>query len=92
MERARCWLWFCDTWLVAPITVLIVGSTLVAMLLVGMITTVQDPEAALRSQPRQSVTDFSIGVQVQVLPDRPVGVEIRKIGAQETVRLFEPAR
>ena len=55
----------------------------------GVINSVRDPEAAILKRDDKSFTDFSIGVQVQVLPDKPMGIELRKVGEEETLKLYE---
>lgn len=89
MEKYRHWLWILDYRFVCSIAALVVVTTVASMFLGGMVTTVVDPANAVYNQRHSKSTDFSFGVQVKVVPDKPVGIELRKVDEDETVHLLD---
>ena len=92
LNRYRHWFWVFDPWFVVSVCLLVVFSVVVAVVAAGMLITVDDPDAAMVKRREKSITDFSLGVQLEVIPDKPVGVEFRKVGEDEDMLLFEEGK
>jgi hypothetical protein len=87
-SRLRSCFWFADARLILLISPFVIVALMAAMFVTGLAQFVDDPESALARRRQAQPTDFSWGVELRVIPDRPIGLEFRKIGDDEQIVIF----
>jgi hypothetical protein len=91
-EDPRRWSWALDRRMIVSALSAITGATLLLSIATGMMSFHRDPLDALagRSVGDEAPLDTSWSVEFRVIPDHPLGIELRKLGPDESIRLYEP--
>lgn len=91
-EDPRRWSWALDRRMIVSACSAFLAMTLLLSVLTGMMTFQRDPMGALaaRGIALEQPLDTSWSVEFRVVPDHPLGIELRKLGPDESVRLYEP--
>lgn len=91
-EDPRRWSWALDRSMIVSAFSAFAATTLLLSVLTGMMTFQRDPMGALagRDSVSEKPLDTSWAVEFRIIPDHPLGIELRKLGPDETIRLYEP--
>lgn len=91
-EDSRRWSWMLDRRMIMSALSAISGATLLLSVATGMMTFERDPLNALakRDAGSDAPLDTSWAVEFRIIPDHPIGVELRKMSSEETLRLYTP--
>jgi hypothetical protein len=92
IEDPRRWSWALDRSMIVSAASVFLAATLLLSVLTGMMTFQRDPMGALagRDSEAHAPLDTSWSVEFRIIPDHPLGIELRKLGSDETLRVYEP--
>ena len=95
LSRARWhWFWMIDRWLLLPALLYLVAIVLYTGYASGRIglTSEWHPGDIIGTRDRYGISDFSVRLDVRVIPDYPIAVEVWKSRDDESLRVFRPGR
>jgi hypothetical protein len=91
-EDPRRWSWVLDRRMIVSCVSAISAVLLILTVATGMMSFHDDPLNALagRDAGSEAPLDTSWAVEFRIIPDHPIGIELRKVGGDETIHLYEP--
>jgi len=91
-EDPRRWSWLLDRRMIVSVLSGFTAATLLLTAATGVMTFETDPMNALAggSAGTESRFDTSWSVEVHVIPEHPIGIELRKLSRDETIHFYEP--